>query len=82
MYLVFEFGLGIYEIKFDLGIHGEVVYSIVNGGHWRVVVQVLDEEWAKLPKELWLKDIMYVDLVREEDMGRVYNVCLIPDMSV
>ena len=47
MYLVFEFGPRVREIKFAEGIHGELVYSIVSGGHWSVVFYVLDEEWAE-----------------------------------
>ena len=47
MYLIFEFGRVI-EIKFAEGLHGEIVYFAVSGGHWLVVVQVLDEEWQEL----------------------------------
>lgn len=34
MYLVFEFGPSVTEIKFVEGIHGELVYCVVSGGHW------------------------------------------------
>ena len=56
IYLIFKFGLGVTEIKVAEGIHGEVVYSFVSGGHWLVVIRVIDEEWQELvwlPKELW-----------------------------
>ena len=38
MYLVSEIGPGVTEIQFVEGIHEEVVYFAVSGGHWTVVV--------------------------------------------